>query len=320
MSELAGKVGRLIEFVTLLDGKYAIYSRQDIMDRLGISESSFYRYRTVLEEAGVIIDCIEGCYKIRGDCRVEIKDLSIPEALALIVGSNALLNDGDITYFKQMKLATAKIKKELSEDLIELATKLEERVNIDLKLLVKNNVEVINTIDQAIREEVNLWIKYYTYTRDEISERVLSPYVIDCRNGFLYLIAYCHWRDEVKVFRIDRIKEIEVTEDEFKYPDDFSLKDYLGDAWGVERRKETLEVKVKFKEKLARWIKGNKYHPSQEVEELPDGSLLVTVETCSKNEIKKWILGFGKYAEVLAPESLKEEIIAEIEEMRRFYL
>ncbi|MGM0472419.1 MAG: helix-turn-helix transcriptional regulator, partial [Bacillota bacterium] len=56
-----------------------------------------------------------------------------------------------------------------------------------------------------------------------------------------------------------------------------------------------------------------------EIEELADGRLIMEFTTCSINEIKQWILGFGADVKVLAPEKLKLEVKKEVEKMREMY-
>jgi predicted DNA-binding transcriptional regulator YafY len=323
MSDAGEKAWRLVKLVSLVESKYPRYSRQDIQDILDISSSSFYRYVKDLEDAGIPIcqDDKTGNYKIREDYYLSPPKLNLSEALALIIGSKSIIQDSNFPYYEKANLALAKVVDTLPDKINSVLSTVEDRIHFSLNSLVDYNSckEVFNKLDQAISEEKNVWVKYYTHSRDETSERTISPYVLDYKEGFFYLIGYCHWREQVKMFRVDRIREIKVTADEFEYPDDFSLQEYLGDTWGVERREETIEVKVEFSGDMARWVQENEYHPSQEITELDDGDILMEFETCSINEVKKWVLGFGAKAEVLEPEELREEIESEIEEMNGIY-
>jgi predicted DNA-binding transcriptional regulator YafY len=60
-------------------------------------------------------------------------------------------------------------------------------------------------------------------------------------------------------------------------------------------------------------------HPSQRVEIEPDGTALVHFELSSTLEIRSWILSFGPAAEVLEPESLREEIRDQLAETLAHY-
>lgn len=323
MSETGEKVWKLIKLVSLTEGKYPRYDREDIMRILDISSSSFYRYVNDLEDAGIPInqDDASGNYQIRADYYLNPPQLNLSEALALVVSSKSIMKDSSFPYHEEANMALAKVMDGLPEEINSILSTIENRIHFNLNSLVDYNrcKGVFNKLDQAIYEENNVWIEYYTHSRDQVSERIISPYALDYNEGFFYLIGYCHWRDKVKMFRVDRIQEIEVTEDDFKYPDDFSREDYFDNVWGVERREETIEVEVKFSGDMARWVQENEYHPSQEIEELEDGDIIMSFETCSINEVKKWILGFGAQAELIKPESLREEIGKEIKSMNNKY-
>jgi len=317
------KTWKLVKFISLVEGKYPRYNRQRLMDILDISESSFYRYRRTLEDAEIPIvqDKKTGCYKIREDYYMQPPKLTISEALALVVSGNSILNNNELPYSKEMNMAVAKIMAILPEKTKSLLSVLVDRINFNLDSLVDYSEygEIFNKVNTAIQEEVNAKIKYYTFSRDEMTERVLSPYLVNFKDGVLYLIAYCHWREKTKIFRVDRIRKIELTDDKFRYPDQFSLEDYLGKAWSVERGEKEVEVKIKFKGIAARWVQEHKWHPTQELDELGDGDVMMTVVTGSMNEVKKWVLGFGAEAEVIAPQSLREEVMDEVRGMNQLY-
>ncbi|SJZ90966.1 helix-turn-helix transcriptional regulator [Selenihalanaerobacter shriftii] len=313
------KAWKLIKMISLLEGKYAKYDRQRLMEILDISKSTFYRYKDTLEEAEVpiIYDKRANGYKIREDYYMRPPELSISEALALVVSGNSILNNSELPYSKEINMAIAKVMAVLPNRTKNFLASLGERIHFSLDSLVDYSQygEVFNTLSDAIKEEVNVWIKYDPASREGISKREVSPYILDFKNGALYLYAHCHLRNQIRMFRVDRILEIKLTNKNFIYPDDFSIEDYLGNAWGVERGKEEIEIKIKFSGQAVRNVREHTYHPTQELEELDDGSILMSVVTCSINEVKQWVLGFGAEAEVIAPKSLREEIAGEVQEM-----
>ena len=67
------------------------------------------------------------------------------------------------------------------------------------------------------------------------------------------------------------------------------------------------------------WIREDRWHKSQTFTDLPDGSLQVDMLVTGSVDVKRWILSFGKDAEVLAPKHLRSEIAAEAAEMGRSY-
>ena len=69
----------------------------------------------------------------------------------------------------------------------------------------------------------------------------------------------------------------------------------------------------------ARWIRERRYHPSQQTEEFPDGSLLVSMEVAGTEEVRRWLLGYGAEVEVLEPASLRAEIRTELQKLLAIY-
>ena len=70
--------------------------------------------------------------------------------------------------------------------------------------------------------------------RDEVSDRKVDPYHLVFRNGQFYLIAHAHERDQVRVFRLSRIRGkvsyATKAEHDFAPPEDFDRRDYASRA------------------------------------------------------------------------------------------
>ena len=85
---------------------------------------------------------------------------------------------------------------------------------------------------------------------------------------------------------------------------------YLGDAWGI-LRGDLVTVRVVFARGLAPYIRERLWHPSQKVRDLADGRVEMTLIVADTLEVRRWILGFGVEAEVVAPARMKEELRVE---------
>ena len=69
----------------------------------------------------------------------------------------------------------------------------------------------------------------------------------------------------------------------------------------------------------ARFIRKRLWHPYQRIEENPDGSLVLHMKTAGLVEVGSWVLSFGSDAEVLAPESLRQDCLDEIDNLKKVY-
>lgn len=80
-----------------------------------------------------------------------------------------------------------------------------------------------------------------------------------------------------------------------------------------------MDVKVKYRGRAARYVPEYHWSDNQEIEDISENQIIFKVKTGSREEIKKWILGYGAQAEVLQPENLREKKQQEIEKMLENY-
>ena len=71
----------------------------------------------------------------------------------------------------------------------------------------------LGAVRQAVDESRQLWMRYYTASRDALTERIVDPIRLLVTDGHAYLEGYCHSADAVRHFRVDRIEEITVLDE-----------------------------------------------------------------------------------------------------------
>jgi proteasome accessory factor B len=76
-------------------------------------------------------------------------------------------------------------------------------------------------------------------------------------------------------------------------------------------------VRVLFAQALAPYIRERLWHASQKLRDLPDGRVEMTLTVADALEIRRWTLGYGVQAEVVAPEGLREALRVEAEALAR---
>ncbi|MBM3300546.1 MAG: YafY family transcriptional regulator, partial [Deltaproteobacteria bacterium] len=177
---------------------------------------------------------------------------------------------------------------------------------------------VIAQLSEATARRKRVEITYRALSTGSETKRRVDPYQVWAMNGCFYLIGRCHLRDAVRTFAMDRIKELDVLDDTFHLPADFSLEEYLQTAFRVMTGKPEL-VRVWFRSTAAQVVKERIWHPTQEIREQEDGSLIVSLEVPINYEIISWILGFGSAATALEPASLRDRIREELNVSLRAY-
>ena len=99
---------------------------------------------------------------------------------------------------------------------------------------------MVLTFSTATQQEKRVWMRYRASQAGE-TERAVDPYGLIFQAGLWYTIGYCHLRQDVRVFRLDRVLHVEPREESFTRPPGFDALDYLRrsiatmpDTWKVE--------------------------------------------------------------------------------------
>jgi len=111
----------------------------------------------------------------------------------------------------------------------------------------------------------------------------------------------------VRMFVLDRIKMLKITDERFTPPKDFNLDDFMRHSFKV-MHDELYTVRVRISPAWARWVGEKIWHESQRAKKNGDGSLELTFKVAGLDEIKRWVLSFGPEAVVMEPEKLQEMV------------
>lgn len=126
--------------------------------------------------------------------------------------------------------------------------------------------------------------------------------------------------DEIRLFKIDRLSDVDVQQLQFNKPADFDLRQYLADSFGIYRGDgRPQRIRIRFAPDVARYVEESRWHDSQILQRQRDGSLLFEVTLGDTAEIAKWILSFGANAVVLEPDQLANEIRDEAKQILNGY-
>ena len=122
-----------------------------------------------------------------------------------------------------------------------------------------------------------------------------------------YLLAFSEEHDEVRMFKLARIVELEPTEEDFA-PFAFSIENYLDDAWGIIPGDRKYDVVIDFSKRVTPNVTEVQWHRTQQTTIRPDGSCQLRFRVNGLQEIKWWVLGYADQAVVCEPAELREAI------------
>lgn len=185
--------------------------------------------------------------------------------------------------------------------------------------LIMTNETVLLDLQHAIANHLCIWMRYFTAGRGEYTERKVMPYHMHNFQGDWFLIGFDTLRSDFRIFLVGRIEKWKVMPEKFEWDESFSASDWIGNAFQLHGGSEVEEVSIWFSPQKAQFIRERRWHASQRFEEKPDGSLVLHMKTSGIVEVRNWLLQFGSGAEVLQPNSLRKDCIAEIENMRKLY-
>lgn len=260
-----------------------------------------------------------GGYYLAEKCEFPFPPLSGGEVISLLIATNLLQQFKGTPLEKSLSSLEKKIEILLSDKVSINPKELEMALSVNISY-IKLKTDVSDTFDnifKAIREKRRIVINYHSLSSNETRERKVDPYHIYNFQGVWYFCGYCHLRKEIRDFALDRIVSLNILNEKFEVQRDFDLREYLNRAFRIYKG-DTQKIKIWFDSYQARWIKERIWHESQEIEDLGNGEIILTIEG-NTEEIKRWVMSYGSHCKVLEPESLRKEIEEEVKKLCEIY-
>ena len=137
----------------------------------------------------------------------------------------------------------------------------------------------------------------------------LEPLTLAIYKQGLYLFARDTGAEgRIKTFAIDRFRSFRRARGEhFDYPDDYDPHSLFSDAFGIIGGTPRT-VTLRFHRRVAPYIQERVWHPSQELQALPDSSLRLTMQVGVGPELESWVMSFGPDVHVEAPDELADRV------------
>ena len=179
----------------------------------------------------------------------------------------------------------------------------------------------LKELEQAVADGYSVKILYHKSGEKQLNYRLVDPYRIIYWNNKWYVIGFCHLRNDIRSFRVDRIESLMLTENKFNRPENFSARDFF-----IKNLLPTIEDKEGIislvingdKSVLAdicqHWFLGHYLH-----ERTSNQAVFLLEKDMIHTYVPYLLLPYNKSIKVIEPISLKKRLIEVLSELIKFH-
>jgi len=183
----------------------------------------------------------------------------------------------------------------------------------------KTPIKNFADIGRALLNRNRIQINYYARSTDKESQREISPQSLIYYRDNWYLDAYCHLRNDLRSFAVDGIRTCIVLDKRATDISGKELNEYFANSYGIFSGKATKKACLRFTAERARWVSTETWHPNQIGKFDDDGNYILEFEYNQEPELVMDILKHGSSVEVLAPQSLINQVQSELKTALSLY-
>jgi predicted DNA-binding transcriptional regulator YafY len=221
---------RVLTVLELLQSRSRM-SGAELADRLDVDPRTVRRYVSTLQDLGVPVESEAGRYggyRLTPGYKLPPLMFNEEEALALILGLLAARRAGLLDQAPAVEGALAKIDRVLPDRLRGRVQALQGALAFTplRGMGAASNPGALLTISEAAQENRRVWLRYRA-SEDDVTERTIDPYGVVHHRGRWYVVGYCHLREDIRMFRLDRVAALEPREEDFAKPLDFNCVSYV---------------------------------------------------------------------------------------------
>ena len=306
------RVARILDIIWRIDNAPRRWTRKRLAEVFEVSQRSITSDLEIIRH-GLRFDLRSdrgSGYYFASVPRLPAVTYSVQEALALILAAQAGRQFGGVPQ-EELSAAIARLTSVVPP---ELRSIVERFVSETTGRDDPHRERVLTICGEAISSMRSIDMDYAAASRDgEVLTRMVDPYAIFPYDRSWHVIGYCHLREDIRIFKVDRIREARVADQTFTVARGFDLAAYLSSGWGIMRGVDSPveEVVLRFRAPSARWVSEETWHPTQILEWESGGSLRFTVTVRVSPELQRWVFGHGSNVDVLQPDHLRDWIRAE---------
>ena len=295
---------RLLTLLEILQS-YKQMSGSEIARRLEVDARTVRRYIVMLQDMGIPVEAERGpygAYQLQRGYKLPPLMFTDSEAIALTLGLLAIREFHFPVDVAAVEGALAKTERVMPEKLLHQARSLQEAIVFNVASLptLLNN-EFISILSSAVQQRQRVFMRYQSWGGDE-SEREFDPYGIVFNEGYWYTSGYCHLRQDLRTFRLDRVTALEPREPTFERPADFDVLSHvlgsIASMPGTDQVEVLLKTTLEHAQQIIPTVMGT-------LEEAPDG-VIFRRSTAQLQWTAHFLLTLDVPASVIQPPALRD--------------
>lgn len=220
---------RLLTILEILQS-YKQMSGSELARRLEVDIRTIRRYIVMLQDMGIPVEAERGpygAYQLQRGYKLPPLMFNDAEAIALTLGLLAIREFRFPVDVAAVEGALAKTERVMPEKLLQQARSLQEAISFNVQLApTPPQNDLVLPLSSAVQRRQRIRLSYLSFTGEE-SEREFDPYGIVFNDGYWYTAGYCHLRQDLRTFRLDRVVSLEPTEGTFERPENFDALEHV---------------------------------------------------------------------------------------------
>ena len=220
------RLSRLTSILIQLQTKRLI-TATSLADKFGVSIRTIYRDIRALEQSGVPILTEDGKgYSLMEGYKIPPVTFTESEANALITAEQLVLKNKDTSFIKDYTEAISKVKSVLRQSIKDNANLLSDRIAVSQNNSYGRTSNYLAALQLALTNFNLTTIEYQKLDTNETSKRSVEPFALLSTQENWLLVAWCRLRKAFRIFRLDRIKSLQIQSEKFE-PHKMTLKEYF---------------------------------------------------------------------------------------------
>lgn len=226
------RLHRLIAILLLIESRGCIKAGE-LAEALETSKRTIHRDIDILCEAGIPITATAGPaggFSLIDGYQVNLKELHCDEVISLYLCGMGLYPQDYSEASLNLKNAILKLEKTVPRKYLADIQTARERFYFDPGAWwqVKPDLRFLDVLRRALwhSKKVNLTYANASKGNHDVKTRIIRPYGLIVKNGEWYLVAYCELKQEIRVFKCERIIQADMRDDSFRIPSDFNLETF----------------------------------------------------------------------------------------------